>query len=169
MIYGLLRYGLTLLDALRDLLASLFGGLFIQQPKKRSKAPEPAPSEQAPPPRPFASFANPFDTGLDQRFSPNDLIIYSFEALEAWASEHDLARSPNETPSEFVRRLGEARADLRQDATRVGRLLRHDRLRPGRLPDRGLAAATAVLAGASRLAQRKKTQVHPKRRKKDRP
>jgi hypothetical protein len=119
LIYGVLRYGLTLLDALRDLLASLFGGLFIQQPKKRAKAPEPPPGEQAPPRRPFASFPNPFETGLDQRFTPNDLVVYSFEALEAWASEHDLARSPNETPSEFVRRLGEARADLRQDATRV--------------------------------------------------
>jgi len=118
-IYGLFRYGATLLDALRDLLASLFGGLFIQKPKKRIKTPEPVPSEKGPPPRPFASFPNPFEVGLDQRFSPNDLVIYSFEALEAWASEHDLARSPDETPSEFVRRLGEARSDLRQDATRV--------------------------------------------------
>jgi Domain of unknown function (DUF4129) len=119
LIYGLLRYGMTLLYALRDLLASLFGGLFIQQPKKRTKAPDPAPNEQAPPLRPFASFANPFDTGLDQRFSPNDLVIYSFEALEAWALEHKLGRSPDETPSEFVRRLGDARAELRQDATRL--------------------------------------------------
>jgi hypothetical protein len=97
----------------------LFGGLFIQQPKKRTKAPDPAPNEQTPPIRPFAAFANPFDTGLDQRFSPNDLVIYSFEALEAWASEHKLGRSPDETPSEFVRRLGDARADLRPDATRL--------------------------------------------------
>ena len=119
MIYVLFRYGSTLLNALRDLLASLLGGLFIQQPHKRTKAPEPVPSKKGPPARPFASFANPFDTGLDQRFSPNDLIVYSFEALEAWASEHDLARSPDETPSEFVRRLGEARSDLRQDATRL--------------------------------------------------
>jgi hypothetical protein len=118
-IYVLFRYGSTLLDALRDLLASLFGGLFIQQPKKRTKAPEPAPAEKAPPARPFASFANPFDTGMDQRFSPNDLIVYSFEALEAWASEHGLARSPDETPSEFGRRLGEVRTDLRPDAMRL--------------------------------------------------
>ena len=119
LIYVLFRYGSTLLNALRDLLASLLGGLFIQQPHKRTKAPEAAPSEKGPPARPFASFANPFASGLDQRFSPNDLIVYSFEALEAWASEHDLARSPDETPSEFVRRLGEARSDLRQDATRL--------------------------------------------------
>ena len=75
--------------------------------------------EPAVPPRPFASFADPFASGLAQNFSPNDLIIYSFEALEAWAFEHDLARSPHETPTEFVDRLGEARADLRQDATRL--------------------------------------------------
>ena len=76
-------------------------------------------SEPVLPPRPFSSFANPFEIGLDQRFSPNDLVIYSFEALEAWAFEHNLARSPHETPTEFVRRLGQARLDLRQDASRL--------------------------------------------------
>ena len=119
LIYGLFRYGPVLLEALRDLLASLLEVLFIEKPEKRAKDAAAELSEPASPPRPFASFANPFDTGLDQRFSPNDLVIYSFEALEAWASEHDLARSPHETPTEFVRRLGQARADLRQDATRL--------------------------------------------------
>jgi hypothetical protein len=76
-------------------------------------------SEPDSPPRPFASFANPFDDGLDQRISPNDLVIYSFEALEAWAFEHNLARSPNETPTEFVRRIGQAHADLLPDTSRL--------------------------------------------------
>ena len=75
--------------------------------------------EKVPPPRPFASFVNPFDAGLDHQFSPNDLVLYSFEALEAWAYEHNLARSPHETPMEFVQRIGEARADLDRDATRL--------------------------------------------------
>ena len=74
---------------------------------------------EEPPPRPFASFVNPFDAGLDHQFSPNDLVLYSFEALEAWAYEHNLARSPHETPMEFVQRIGEARADLDRDATRL--------------------------------------------------
>ena len=56
---------------------------------------------------------------MAQNFSPNDLVIYSFEALEAWAFEQNLARSPHETPAEFVARFGQARADLRQDATRL--------------------------------------------------
>ena len=119
LIFGLFRYGPVLLDAFRELIASLLGGFGIQKPKKRPKETEAASSEPALPPRPFASFADPFASGLAQNFSPNDLVIYSFEALEAWAFEHNLARSPHETPSEFVQRLGQARADLRQDATRL--------------------------------------------------
>jgi hypothetical protein len=119
LIFGLLRYGPLLLDAFRALIAALFGGLGFQKPKKREKEAAAESSEPAVPPRPFASFADPFASGLAQNFSPDDLVIYSFEALEAWAFEHHLARSPHETPSEFVNRLGEARADLRQDATRL--------------------------------------------------
>jgi hypothetical protein len=119
LIFCLFRYGPFLLDALRDLLASLFGGIWIGKPKKRAKDSAAESTEPARPARPFASFLNPFASGLVQRLSPNDLVIYSFEALEAWAFEHNLARSPHETPTEFVRRLGQARDDLRQDSTRL--------------------------------------------------
>ncbi len=108
-----------MLQALLALLASLFGGLFIEQREKKAKDPAAGVTEPVAPPRPFSSFANPFDIGLDQRFSPNDLVIYSFEALEAWAWEHNLARSPNETPTEFVRRLGQAHDRPAQDASRL--------------------------------------------------
>jgi hypothetical protein len=119
LVFGLFRYGPALFQALWDLLASLLGGLWITKREKPKKDQAPTASEPAVPPRPFASFVNPFDSGLAQRFSPDELVVYSFEALEAWASEHNLARSSHETPSEFVRRLGQARADLRPDATRL--------------------------------------------------
>jgi hypothetical protein len=118
LVYGLFRYGPGLLQALRELLASLFGGLFIAKKEKPKKEAAP-PGESAAPRRPFAAFVNPFETGLAQQFSPSDLVIYSFESLEAWAWEHNLARSPQETPSEFVRRIGLARDELKQDATRL--------------------------------------------------
>jgi hypothetical protein len=118
LIFGLIRYGPVLLQALRDFLASLFGGLFIEK-RENPKKDQAVESEPVLPPRPFSSFANPFEVGLDQRFSPNDLVIYSFEALESWAYEHNLARSPNETPTEFVRRVGQVHTDLRQEASRV--------------------------------------------------
>jgi hypothetical protein len=75
--------------------------------------------DEKPQPRPFSSFANPFDSGLDRQLTPDDLIVYSFEALEAWAYEQKLARSPHETPTEFVRRIAEAREQLRPDAARL--------------------------------------------------
>jgi hypothetical protein len=118
-LYGLFRYGRFLLDALRELLASLFGGLFIKKKEKKATEGPKAAGEPALQRRPFTSFVNPFDSGLAQNFSPNDLVIYSFEALEAWAADHNLGRSSHETPTEFVRRLGQARSELQADATRL--------------------------------------------------
>ena len=57
-------------------------------------------------PRPFADFRNPFADGSAAGRSPDDLVRYSFAALEAWAFEHDLPRRPDETPLEFADRVG---------------------------------------------------------------
>ena len=119
MIFGLIRYGRDFLEVLRALLAALLGGLGFGWGKKREKDAGGEADEPVPPPRPFASYANPFDTGLDHQLTPDDLVVYSFEALEAWAYEHELGRSPHETPMEFAGRIGEARPNLGPDATRV--------------------------------------------------
>jgi hypothetical protein len=118
-IYGLIRYGRDFLRALRAFLASLLAGLGFGWGKKRDQDEGGAAAEPAAPPRPFASFVNPFDAGLDHQLTPDDLVIYSFEALEAWAYEHELARSPHETPMEFASRVADVRADLGPDATRL--------------------------------------------------
>jgi hypothetical protein len=117
LIYGVFRYGAVILQALRELIAALLRGFWLEDTRKPKEEAEKVDPE--PPPRPFSSFVNPFDAGLDRQFSPNDLVIYSFEALEAWAFEHELARSPHETPTEFVQRLGQARAELSREATRL--------------------------------------------------
>jgi hypothetical protein len=119
LIYGIIRYGRDWLNALIAIIASILAGLGFGGKKEPSKEDANATAEPAPPPRPFASYANPFDVGLDHQLTPDDLVIYSFEALEAWAYEHELARSPHETPSEFANRVGEAHADLGPDATRL--------------------------------------------------
>ena len=71
------------------------------------------------PPRLFASYANPFDAGLDHPLTPDDLIIDSFEGLHSWADEHELAHSPHGTPMEFVKRIAKAGLRLGPDATRL--------------------------------------------------
>jgi hypothetical protein len=117
--FGLWRHGMAILWALRDLLASLFGGFFLVKREKRAKDAAAAPAAAAPPPRPFASFVNPFANGLAKKFSANDLVVYSYEALEAWASDRNQSRLLNETPIEFLKRLGESQAELRQHAAPV--------------------------------------------------
>jgi Domain of unknown function (DUF4129) len=118
LIYAAIRHGQAILQALVALLASLFGGFWIPKQEKKTED-APTASEPAEHRRPFSSFVDPFETGLDRQFSPSDLVVYSFEALESWAWEHSLARSPQETPMEFARRLGQARDDLRQDSARL--------------------------------------------------
>jgi hypothetical protein len=61
--------------------------------------------EAAEPPRPFATFQDPFATGQAQQMTPAELVRYSYDALEAWAHDRDLARQCGETPLEFVERL----------------------------------------------------------------
>jgi chromate transport protein ChrA len=116
LIYGLVRYGPDFFQAIMALLAGLFG---FDWGKKPPKVDADVADEQAPPPRPFSSYANPFGAGLDHQLTPDDLIMYSFEAFEAWAYEHELARLPHETPMEFASRVGQERTALGPDAARL--------------------------------------------------
>jgi hypothetical protein len=61
--------------------------------------------EQGPAPVPFTSFADPFLSGRARRMSAEELVRYSFDALQAWAREHDLPRQTGETPLEYAERL----------------------------------------------------------------
>lgn len=54
--------------------------------------------------RPFASFANPF-AGQLSRWSPADVVVHSFAALEAWAAERGRPRREQETTAEFARQV----------------------------------------------------------------
>jgi hypothetical protein len=69
--------------------------------------------------RPFEDFRNPFLTGLAERLSPNRLVRYSFEALQAWARERDLGRKADETAQEFVQRIGDEAPALETEAKRL--------------------------------------------------
>jgi hypothetical protein len=107
-----------LLDALRALWAGLWGG-----GGGKAARSEQAEAERAPPPRPFASFRDPFRTGEADGLSAEALVRYSFEALEAWAAERRLARRVGETALEFVERLGEEFPALEADARRLADLV----------------------------------------------
>jgi len=55
---------------------------------------------------PFRAFKNPFLTGTDRIWPAEQLIVYTYDALQSWALEKEAPASPR-TPREFCRQLGE--------------------------------------------------------------
>lgn len=90
-------------EALRSFWAQLFG------PKGGSPqaASDPSVGEAKAAPRPFAAYADPFAAGWADRWSPDQLVRYSFAALEAWARERGCPRGPEQTPREFADTIGD--------------------------------------------------------------
>ncbi len=158
LLYGAFRYGPELLKGLMAFLAALFGGLWFGGPRQhRGREEGEAANQPIEPPRPFSSFPNPFDAGMDRQFAPNDLFVYSFQALEAWAFEAGLGRLPHETPVEFTRKLGVVKADLNSEANRLatsyvrivygGRVVKPEALQNLRVFWRTLEAQDLATAG----------------------
>jgi hypothetical protein len=53
---------------------------------------------------PFKTFKNPFVTGENRTWPPEQLIAYTYAAVQSWALAEDSPRSPR-TPREFCRQL----------------------------------------------------------------
>ena len=103
-----IRHGAALGMALREIWNDLWTRRSHRTPRRPSSAAS-APGISA---RPFTAFRDPFrDPGL-ARMPPAELVAYSFEALQAWASGHGVARQSEETPIEFARRLATTLPDL---------------------------------------------------------
>ncbi len=91
-------------------------------PARRMDMTEEAKSSSAPPPRPFAKFENPFASGLSHRLSPDELVKYSFEAMEAWAAERGCGRHEQQTPHEFGREVARKATAMATEAVMIAEL-----------------------------------------------
>ena len=96
-------------------LRGFWGRIFGWQRAPRPPGDESA-STEVKPLRPFGDYADPFATGAANRMSPEELVNYTFEALEAWGREHGCLRHPDDTPHEWTRQLGRHRHELAQGA-----------------------------------------------------
>jgi hypothetical protein len=108
---------------------------------------------QAAPPRPFASFANPFLDGSAGRRSAEELVRYSFEALQAWAWERGLGRQPEETPLEFTGRISEEVPALEADVRRLAVLYARVAYAHGPLPANSTAAVRQFWQALEEVAE----------------
>src|ERR1035438_7166473 len=84
--------------AIRNFIATLLGW------SKSSTAAAPVTTKLVAPPS-FKTFKNPFLTGADRVWSPEQLITYSYDALRSWVLEQEARHGSPLTPREFCRRL----------------------------------------------------------------
>src|SRR5581483_6373164 len=120
----------ALVDWLRNLWQSLCGG---RSAAVEAEAAGEAAEEPRPALCPFAAYRNPFVTGA--QLSPEEVVRYSFEALEAFAQERELARGQDETPLEFAERLGAELPALEADVRRLAVLYARAAYARGRLSE----------------------------------
>ena len=55
---------------------------------------------------PFLSYHNPFLTGGEESWTHEKIVLYSFEALQAWAAEKGIQPRLEQTASEFCEEVG---------------------------------------------------------------
>jgi len=125
-----------IIQLVRDLLARLFGG---GSAKLASVADDEAEKVSGPPPRLFASFTDPFAGGPHPSMPPAELVRYTFEAFEAWASERGFPRSPNQTPLELIRQAVPKQSPLLAEARQLARLYNEAAYAPGSVPPSAVA------------------------------
>lgn len=91
--------------------AGLFGSKAVSAPGVTAPKPD-IPDMPAPGLPRLADYADPFLAGTAERMPPDELVRYSFEALEAWGREHGCSRQADQTPTEFAQAVGRVEPTL---------------------------------------------------------
>lgn len=112
---AIVRAFLEIVQMIRDLIARLFGA----KPAAAGGNDAESSASTAPPRRSFSEYTDPFLSGRDRQTSPNELVRYTFEAFEAWSGDRGQARSPEQTPQEFVRLAAPPASPLHEEARRL--------------------------------------------------
>jgi hypothetical protein len=109
----------SVIDAIRQFFRDLF--------RFGSKADEPVPAAPILQPihRRFAAYKNPFLTGKDAVWTREQLVLYSFEALQAWADEQGIKPRPEQTAREFCDDLGGRFPDITSELNTLSFLYGH--------------------------------------------
>lgn len=113
---GLLAFIVFFIVRNLDAILAWWESLFADDDQETAEQEPSSQKKLAPktPPRPFSSFRNPVGDP-----DPRKVVVVTFQALEAWCREQGVERSPDETPSEFVRRVAVQFPTLGQSAIQV--------------------------------------------------
>ncbi|HZM04869.1 MAG TPA: DUF4129 domain-containing protein, partial [Candidatus Saccharimonadales bacterium] len=105
----IIRRWRLLMEMLRSLWAALaeFWRKLLAFGEGRKVPKRVAPEVARPRYRSFSQYKNPFFTGQEEAWPPEQILIYTYEALQVWAKEQGVEAHPTHTAREFCRELGE--------------------------------------------------------------
>jgi hypothetical protein len=152
--YALWRSRKEVAGAFRQLLAACreFWAWLLGRKRPGAQA---AAALEAPPPAPpvkrLADFVDPFAADTAERLSPDELVRYSFEALEAWGRETGAPRHPDQTAHEFAQQVGLLAEPLARDARLLADLYCRVAYAPGTLPRSSLRPLEAFWRNLPRV------------------
>jgi hypothetical protein len=92
----LLEMARSLTEAIRNFIRNMIDIIPARRPAR--------PGEPAPPGRrirPLAEYKNPFYAGKEHTRPPAEIILYTYEAVQAWAREQGIEPHPEQTAREF--------------------------------------------------------------------
>ncbi len=117
MIFGL-WYRRQILHAIREWISQWAAWFRGDEPESEmEQRTDDRPSILLPPD--FASLSNPFAVGLSD---PNKIIQQLFQASVVWGREHRVPRRDDETPEEYLLRLGKKYREIADPLTQLGRI-----------------------------------------------
>ncbi len=135
--YLIWRFRHELLSGLRQLWNDILA--FWAKWFDRSDKPGPAESDpttekvEPTPQRRFADYPNPFRTKAVEAWEPEEIVRYTFEAVEAWGRERGWVRLEDATAMEYMRQLGMKVPALRREFRALGKLYGQAAYAPGSL------------------------------------
>jgi hypothetical protein len=121
-VWWLIRYRAAIAQAIRTFIAAVrefFRKLFAFRWRKAAAPAADDDAGSSPPVlSPFTAYENPFVTGKDRTWPPERLLIYTYQAVQAWAGEQGIELEPQQTPREFCARLMERYPDFAPELER---------------------------------------------------
>ncbi len=109
--WWLFRCRYLLLEIARSLV-DFFRKLLDLVPARRLPKPSPPSGPIRPTLRPLADYKNPFYAGQEHSRPPAEIILYTYDFVQAWVKEQGVEVHPEQTAREFCRAMAERSPEL---------------------------------------------------------
>ena len=117
--WWLARHLQLILQAIRAFIQAVKALLAGRSGTAGARKPKPLLAPGAAPIRPFANYQNPFATGAGRAWPPEQVIVYTYEAVQAWARERGIEFPPQQTAREFCADLGAKHPEIGYELGRL--------------------------------------------------